>query len=494
LAIRAEAICRRLPKILDLRIMLKKSAIFGIVLLVIGSTVLGWIRIDRRDERRRAASRKMKYGSEPDEYLKRYDEWLKLPPQERAAMPLQVNGYGQAKTELQLRAEQQERLDADLDKLAAGELDAHPFADVLYGENWQDEVRKHIERQERSEFVLTGSVVCTSIGGTTFGCCLILWVARLLIAGISRLRGSSVEADLADHEGSSETFDAGIKEPSEASSVRAARPDNWKPCVSAGSQRPDAETDCETFETTQSPMDRKKIPVLISGKKPTKSEEPSPRSQNRRVSEMMYSGGGQGVSQTVLTQRQEDAATLEASLKAHAKELEKQMDEFRRMHNARQSGAEQPRPFNSALEDLTEQVSAIREYASHQQERVEKLQDGYDWSIIRTFCLRVIRCIDNLESRIERLSSKDGQTGHLEEVKDELIFALEAGGVEQFRPEINTLYRGQEKSTEAVKEKEHCDKAENAGMIAEVVRPGYQYFIDEGNFKVIRAAQVKLFG
>jgi len=195
-----------------------------------------------------------------------------------------------------------------------------------------------------------------------------------------------------------------------------------------------------------------------------------------------------------LTQRQEDAATLEASLKAHAKELEKQMNEFRRMHRIRQNGAEQSKPLNGALEDLTEQVSAIREYASHQQQRVEKLQDGYDWSIIRTFCLRVIRCIDNIESRIERLSDKEGDTGHLEEVRDELIFALESSGVEQFRPEVNSVYRGQEKSTEAVKEKEHCEKAENAGTIAQVVRPGYQYFIDEDNFKVVRAAQVKLFG
>lgn len=471
--------------------MLKKFAIFGIVLLVIGSAVLGWTEIDRRNERRRAASRKMKYGSEPDEYLKRFDEWLKLPPQERTAMPLQVNGYGQAKTEEQIRTEQQERLDADLDRLAAGELDAHPFPDVLYGENWEDQVRKHKERQERNEFVLTGSVVCTSIGGTTFGCCLILWAARLLIAGVSRLRGS--EADVDDDEGLSETIDADIKDASRASFVRTARADSWKPCDTADSQRPDEETDSETSETTQSRKSRKKIPVLISAKKPMTYEKPSPRSQNRGVSEMIH-GDGQGADQTVLTQRQEDAATLEASLKAHAKELEKQMNEFRRMHKSRQNGAEQSKPLNGALEDLTEQVSAIREYASHQQQRVEKLQDGYDWSIIRTFCLRVIRCIDNIETRIERLSDKEGDTGHLEEVRDELIFALESSGVEQFRPEVNSVYRGQEKSTEAVKEKEHCENAENAGTIAQVVRPGYQYFIDEDNFKVVRAAQVKLFG
>jgi molecular chaperone GrpE (heat shock protein) len=186
---------------------------------------------------------------------------------------------------------------------------------------------------------------------------------------------------------------------------------------------------------------------------------------------------------------------LEESLKAKTESLEQQMEEFKRMaQNVRQTTLDHSKPLNNALKELTEQVSAIREYASHQQERVEKLQDGYDWSIIRTFCLRVIRCIDNLEGRIEQLSEGDVAAEHLREVRDELVFALESSGVEQFKPEVNSLYRGQEKSTEAVKEREPCDDPEQSGKIARIVRPGYQYLIDEDNFKVVRAAQVKLFG
>lgn len=216
--------------------------------------------------------------------------------------------------------------------------------------------------------------------------------------------------------------------------------------------------------------------------------------ESQGVSSMAHSGGGQKVSQTLLAERQKDAAILEASLKAHTEKLDKQMAEFRRMQDFHQSAAKQSKPLNGALEELTEQVSAIREYASHQQQRVEKLQDGYDWNIIRTFCLRVIRCIDNIDNRIERCSEKDVETEHLEEVRDELIFALESSSVEQFSPEINSLYRGQERLTEAVKEKVPCDGGDRAGRIAKVVRPGYQYFIDEGNRKMVRAAQVKLFG
>jgi molecular chaperone GrpE (heat shock protein) len=142
----------------------------------------------------------------------------------------------------------------------------------------------------------------------------------------------------------------------------------------------------------------------------------------------------------------------------------------------------------------SQQVAAIREYAASQQSRVEKLQDGYDWNIIKTFCLRVIRCIDNLEGRISRLTEQDVGAAHLEEIKDELIFALESSGVEQFKPEINSDYRGQEKYAEAIKGKESCDDPKRKGKIAKVIRPGYQYSISEDNVKVVRPAQVRLFG
>jgi len=155
--------------------------------------------------------------------------------------------------------------------------------------------------------------------------------------------------------------------------------------------------------------------------------------------------------------------------------------------------SEYSKPLDNTLEELTEQVSAIRQYTAFQQNRLEKLQDGYDWNIIRTFCLRVIRCIDNIESRIDALLEQGLKTTHLEEVRDELIFALESSGVEQFEPEIDSDYRGQERYAEAVKGKQRGNSPKQTGKIAKVIRPGYQYFIDEENIKVVRPAQVRLF-
>jgi molecular chaperone GrpE (heat shock protein) len=75
-----------------------------------------------------------------------------------------------------------------------------------------------------------------------------------------------------------------------------------------------------------------------------------------------------------------------------------------------------------------------------------------------------------------------------------MLFALESSGVERFVPELNSDYRGQEKLAEAVKEKQTSSKPDHAGRIAKVLRSGYRYIIDDENYKIVRTAQVKLFG
>ena len=48
--------------------------------------------------------------------------------------------------------------------------------------------------------------------------------------------------------------------------------------------------------------------------------------------------------------------------------------------------------------------------------------------------------------------------------------------------------------TRAVREREHADGSQLCGKIAAVLRHGYQYVIDEENLRVVRCAQVKLYG
>jgi len=156
--------------------------------------------------------------------------------------------------------------------------------------------------------------------------------------------------------------------------------------------------------------------------------------------------------------------------------------------------SQKPEAINETLTKLTEEVAAIRRCTGQQQDKFRNLREGYDWNIIRNFALRVIRCIDNLEKRISDLDSNDSVKYHLEEIRDELVFALESSGLERYKPDVNSKYRGQEKIAEAVKDKNPTDRPRLKGTISEVIRWGYRYMIDEENFKVIRAAQVKLFG
>jgi molecular chaperone GrpE (heat shock protein) len=165
-----------------------------------------------------------------------------------------------------------------------------------------------------------------------------------------------------------------------------------------------------------------------------------------------------------------------------------------RHKSIKQPPGEHAEPLRSALKELSEEVAAIRHYASQQQNRVAKLENGYDYNIIKNFCLRIIRSIDNLENRINQLADDGSETKYLDEIKDELLFALESSGVERFEPEIDSDYRGQEKYAEALKDKVPTDDKKLANKVAEVVRAGYQYVIDEENAKIIRPAQVRLFG
>ena len=190
----------------------------------------------------------------------------------------------------------------------------------------------------------------------------------------------------------------------------------------------------------------------------------------------------------------EEFSHWEDSLKSQAAAVEKQMAEVKELaKHARESAAEGSEPVNQALLSLNDQISAIREFASGQQDRVEKLQNGYDWSIIRTFCLRIIRCIDNIETQMTSASGAIDENHPFAEIRDELLFALESSGVEQFEPKVKSPFQGQERSAEAVKERQSTQKRALKGCIAKIIKPGYQYIVDEETRRVVRTARVKLY-
>jgi len=417
------------------------------MLLVTGGAGLAWALDQRRMDREEIADYQSRYGTQTDDFVRQYNEWLQTPPQERTEMSLFLDKDGTAKTREQLRRDQQGRFKANVDRLLSGVVTNPSLADILYGENWQVELNKYKERQDFNRIVLISSAVSTSAGGLVHVVWLLLLAARLIVKTVNGSKGlidrtrGAIKKRSAEEPGP-EMEDTGVKE-----------------------------AEAETEEQDSEPEPRPKVPVAPV--QPTTVDRP-----HRNLGSL---------TQRPLTVREREKFVLFTDDKPVAVETPPSNEPVRL------DLSEPAKPIDNTLNDLTQQVSAIREYAANQQDRLEKLQDGYDWNIIRTFCLRVIRCIDNIENRIAQSTNKKSQRTHLEEVRDELVFALESSGIEQFEPEINTEYRGKEKIAEAVKERASCDDPEQAGRIAEIVRPGYQYFIDEENTKIVRPAQVKLY-
>jgi len=472
--------------------MYKKLVIVGLVLFLAGTAAFGWVLAEQRKAR-------------------------------------------------QLLQKRQENLKASLDKLdkvVAGETDVYPSVDVASDEDLQQALDKHKMRKETIELVHTGSIMCMVTGGAISTWWLLLCTARLLITGLSNLKQFSSNylrrrrkareerVARAQEEEDEEALEQGPHEPQSQSlaGFDENSPDGVEALSEVDEQssqlekRAMGESGLQNLETDFANRDRQahpqmalpmrseprsenvakdsaKIAVLLSDEESVEFEEPlkvgtEAPSLNAKVFDQL----AQSLCRSTLLDSREDSLKLEDSLKAQTENLEKQVEEFKQMTQAvQQTALEHSEPLNNTLKELTQQVAAIREYASQQQDRVTKFQDGYDWNIIRSFCLRVIRCIDNLENRINRLHKQNVETADLEEVRDELIFALESSGVEQFEPEINSDYRGQERDVEAVKDKEHSDDPNLRGKIAKVIKPGYRYVISEENVRVVRPAQVKLY-
>jgi hypothetical protein len=445
--------------------MSKKFLIIGLLFLSAGLAVMGWIIVSEQKQQQQREFYKNKYETEADQYIAAYYKWLELPEDERDDVPLQFGGNRKDKSTTQLRIEQQERLTADIDKLATSGLKERQLANILYGENWQDEVTKYKSRKKAEHSILAGSIIVTSFGGVVTFSWIIVSSSRMLIKLRKRRKS---KASQNEQEASDAPFD-------------------------------------ETSQTTDQPDDKSQDPkkslnVLLNC--PTYNDEPveeQDEEQDEEVEEQVESSRvAEHKSSIERLYMDEDSVKQAEEERAQVSHLSLAEAIRKRMlgSKARQVKIKPGTlddSFHGMLEKLTEEVAAIRKYAAEQQDRVEKLQDGYDWNIIKNFCLRIIRCIDNLDSRIKKLTAQGINVGILEEIRDELVFALESSGIEQFAPETNIDYKGQERSAEAVKERVQIGDVRLSGKIAKVIRCGYRYSVDEENFKVVRAARVKLY-
>ena len=395
--------------------------------------------------------------------------------------------FREQKKEKQILQQQQEKLDNNvikLDKMLSGEMSVQSFTDNVSRDNLQEELDRIKSRKRLARpLILAASATCMAIGILIYAYWPLSWLARYagecfpnsnLIGRFCKYLKQTKLIQLTKAYQNKKTED--ILEKSPVRSTENALGNTG-------------------YHSNEFLKESTKLDVLFCDEKSLNLKGQPTVENPAELNEKLIGQLEQNICQTVLSGYQENALRVEDSLKVQSDNLEKQVSEFRQMtQTVKEVATEQSEPLKMHLSELTEQISAIREYASRQHDRIEKLQEGYDWNIIRTFCLRVIRCIDNLESHIAKLSEQDIVTTNLEEIRDELVFALESSSVEQFKPEINSEYQGREKIAEVIKEKEKSKDTNMKGKIAKVIKPGYHYMIDDKHTKVVRVARVKLFG
>ena len=443
--------------------------IASLVLLIVGAAAFGWVLVDQKKEK---------------QILQEYQETLetKLSP---------------------------------LDKLVGSGADMLlPLAD---DNDWQQKLVQYNKQKKIEKIVLSASIGCIITGGAIIIYQLLLWIHRIVAkyrvrlkefsTDILRLKRKSKDEQL--NEVSIKEDEKGCESSQKTHMQKKIFEESSKVLVDSPGQSFDKNhiNDKLTFSQSsfynrdnplldQSEKDAEKVSMLFCDQKSLElkqkleSDNEYPDANPKPLDQLTKNSH-----ESILSEYQENVLKLEDSLRAQTKDLGKQIAEFRQIAQAiKKTAVEHSKPFDNTLTELIGQVSAIREHSSYQQNRIEKLQDGYDWNIIRTFCLRVIRCIDNLEKRIELLSKQDINTTAIEEIRDELVFTLESSGIEQFEPEIGSDYREQEKYVEVIKEKQHCEDVKQKGKIAKIIRRGYRYVISDENVKVVRAVRVMLFG
>ena len=447
--------------------------LWALILMIPGAIGLGYHFAQRNslDARISQAAEATAKTSVTDEYLDMYHQWFGLSPEEKAENPWGQNPYGGPEIQKRLNEGQADRLLADIADLDKG-LKHFPdeLAETLYGSGWERVLQEYRTECNKTEMVLIGAVFLLAGSGLIF----LGGLGKIIILyALSKFRHSEddwVEQQQGKIGLTSDDIDANTDkgQESEFSLLTKTQPVSETEKIIA-SNRANKEEDV--------PEDNDNQPGYFeSNKKVAQDASPISDTNKNSLTELSKSFPKPN---SVGEKPVKDSYFGWAIDENASSDMETLMT---------------TEPLTKELNELTEEVSAIRQFAAQQQDQVRKLQDGYDWMIIRRFCMRIIRSIDNIEDRIGRLEDSDSEVGMcLGDIRDELVFALESSGIEQFGPDLKAPFKGLEKYVEAVRQRIATDDEALYGCIAEIVRPGYQYLISDDDVKIIRCAQVKLY-
>jgi hypothetical protein len=507
--------------------MVKVFIIIGLFLAIAGVPGLYWCSFQNEQQQQQIAVCKSKYKHQVDEYFQKLTgSSLKATDANALDVAMATPNPEKMKPSERLQY-QQERLLADIDELAEANLPIPPNAEVVYGDSWRQKVAEYKDKKQSRTAVQVASATALIAGGVLFVAAIVFAFFRLIAAGVGWIVRGFRKKDAGEipctqsksrpQEYSTPPIIAATNSPAPAkpSGTTAeefrkqlvAQTENLKETVDqlknlAGNlEKRAAEHDTNLakrlekgFKAQHESFKHENDLLKKSQEIAQSAHEDMVRLFNEEINGIRRQIEELNAAVAAASSRQVEPVDISAQLeKAFNQQTELLKNQIEPLKNkpAVPIAAD---AVTKNLADLTEQVAAIREYAAKQQQRLAKLQDGYDWNIIKNFCLRVIRCIDNLDDRIGELSANGGSVDHLLPVREELVFILESNGIERFGAKVNSDYRGQEIRVQVLNEREETEDTELIGRIANVVRPGYQCRVNDEYTKIVRPAQVRLYG
>ena len=533
--------------------MVKVFIIIGLFLAIAGVPGLFWYSFQSDQQQQQIAVCKSKYKHQVDDYVQKLTG-SSLKASDANVIDVASASPNPEKMKPSERLQyQQERLFADIDDLADATMAIPLNAEVLYGDDWRQKVADYKDKKQFRATIQVSSVTAMIAGGVLLIAAVIFAFFRLMTVGIGWMvktangknrqqpddRGRAISQErvvpmaVAGANGTASAAKPAGPTAEEFRKQLMVQTENLKDAVdqlknlTGVLQQQAAEHDQtlakrleKGFKIQHASFKHendllKKVADDIRNAVASQSDDISTvirdeTGKSKEIIEVAQKGTAESFNaglENIRRQIEElnTAVAASASRQAEPVDISSQLEKVFNQHTEILKNQIEPLKNKPAatiafdavsknLADLTEQVCAIREYAAKQQQRLAKLQDGYDWNIIKNFCLRVIRCIDNLDDRIGELSANGGSVDHLLPVREELVFILESNGIERFGAKIDSEYRGQENRVQVLNEREETEDTELIGRISQVVRPGYQCRVNDEYTKIVRPAQVRLYG
>lgn len=145
------------------------------------------------------------------------------------------------------------------------------------------------------------------------------------------------------------------------------------------------------------------------------------------------------------------------------------------------------------LAGVNEGMGGMRDYLVKNNAQLQRLQEGYDFQILKNFVRQITRIISRLDSQL--LTVADELTKEeLLVVKEDLVALLDRNGIQLIEPAVGTVYTHHvRKYAEVSRETVEAPTPDLVGRIERVEQVGYKYGFNDGQERIIQPAKITLY-